>query len=125
MARRAGTLDYRRPHARVRLTNWGPVDRCLAKGLLTVAVGGLMSGEPLPEQARPVVQAMAEKEGRVVLRCRPYETFAQLPATCTGTTSRNSSRTGSRERWLGTQQTGRRRRRLDAVRAVGASSIPT
>ena len=44
-----------------------------------MAVAGRMSGQPLPEQARPVVQAMAEKEGRVVLRCRPYETFAQPP----------------------------------------------
>ena len=44
-----------------------------------IAVGGRMSGQPLPEQARPAVQAMAEKEGRVVLRCRPYETFAQPP----------------------------------------------
>lgn len=44
-----------------------------------MAIGGRMSGQPLPEQARPVVQEMAEKEGRVVLRCRPYETFAQPP----------------------------------------------
>ncbi len=44
-----------------------------------MAVAGRMSGQPLPEQARPAVQAMAEKEGRVVLRCRPYETFAQPP----------------------------------------------
>ncbi len=82
-----------------------------------MAVGGRMSGQPLPEQARPVVQAMAEKEGRVVLRCRPDETFAQPPATCTGTIRRNRSRTGSRERWPGTQRTGRRR---GAMRAVNA-----
>lgn len=44
-----------------------------------MAVGGRMSGEALPEAARPVVQAMAEKEERVVLRCTPYETFAQPP----------------------------------------------
>ena len=44
-----------------------------------MAVGGRMSGDPLPEEARPVVAAMAEKEGRVVLRCRPYSTFAQPP----------------------------------------------
>jgi hypothetical protein len=44
-----------------------------------MAVGGRMSGQPLPEQARPVVRAMAEKEDRIVLRCRPYETFAQPP----------------------------------------------
>jgi hypothetical protein len=44
-----------------------------------MAVGGRMSGDPLPGEARPVVEAMAEQEGRVVLRCRPYATFAQPP----------------------------------------------
>jgi len=39
--------------------------------------GGRMSGNPLPEAARPAVEAMAKKEDRVVLRCRPYSTFAQ------------------------------------------------
>ncbi len=44
-----------------------------------MAVAQRMSGEPLPENARPAVAAMAEKEGRVVLRCRPYSTFATPP----------------------------------------------
>src|SRR4029453_11280076 len=44
-----------------------------------MAVGGRMSGQPLPDAARPVVEAMAEEEGRVVIRCRPYSTFAQPP----------------------------------------------
>jgi PPOX class probable F420-dependent enzyme len=44
-----------------------------------MAVGGRMSGEPLGEDARPFVAAMAEEEDRVVLRCRPYDTFAQPP----------------------------------------------
>jgi hypothetical protein len=44
-----------------------------------MAVGGRMSGKPLGDDARPFVAAMAEKEGRVVLRCRPYSTFAQPP----------------------------------------------
>ncbi len=44
-----------------------------------MAVGGRMSGTPLPESARPAVEAMAKTEGRVVLRCRPYSTFAQPP----------------------------------------------
>ena len=44
-----------------------------------MAVGGRMSGTPLPSEARPVVETMAEQEGRVVLRCRPYATFAQPP----------------------------------------------
>lgn len=44
-----------------------------------MAVGGRMSGQSLGEAARPFVEAMAEAEGRVVLRCTPYETFAQPP----------------------------------------------
>lgn len=44
-----------------------------------MAVGGRMSGSPLPEGARAVVADMAKKEDRVVIRCRPYETFAQPP----------------------------------------------
>ena len=44
-----------------------------------MAVGGRMSGEALAEDARPFVAAMAEEEQRVVLRCRPYATFAQPP----------------------------------------------
>ncbi|MGB0112043.1 MAG: pyridoxamine 5'-phosphate oxidase family protein [Ilumatobacteraceae bacterium] len=44
-----------------------------------LAVGGRMSGEALGDDARPFVAAMAAEEERVVLRCRPYETFAQPP----------------------------------------------
>ncbi len=44
-----------------------------------MAVAGRMSGQPLPDEGRPVVEAMAEKEDRVVVRCRPYATFAQPP----------------------------------------------
>jgi hypothetical protein len=44
-----------------------------------VAVGARMAGEPLGEEVRPVVAAMAAEEERVVLRCRPYATFAQPP----------------------------------------------
>ncbi len=44
-----------------------------------MAVGSRMSGEPLGEEARPFVEAMAVGEKRVVLRCRPYSTFAQPP----------------------------------------------
>jgi hypothetical protein len=44
-----------------------------------MAVGGRMSGDPLPDDARPIVAEMAEQEGRVVLRCQPYSTFAQPP----------------------------------------------
>ena len=44
-----------------------------------MAVAGRMSGQPLPEEARAAVEAMAEAENRVVVRCRPYSTFAQPP----------------------------------------------
>jgi PPOX class probable F420-dependent enzyme len=44
-----------------------------------MAVGSRMSGEQLPDSARPVVADMAAAEDRVVLRCRPYATFAQPP----------------------------------------------
>ena len=44
-----------------------------------MAGGERMSGQPLPAEARPIVQAMAKEEDRVVIRCRPYSTFAQPP----------------------------------------------
>jgi hypothetical protein len=44
-----------------------------------MAVGSRMSGEPPAENTRPFVAAMAAEEQRVVLRCRPYATFAQPP----------------------------------------------
>lgn len=44
-----------------------------------MAVAERMSGQPLGADARPHVAEMAEKEDRVVVRCRPYATFAQPP----------------------------------------------
>jgi len=44
-----------------------------------MAVAERMSGQPLPREARPAVEAMAKAEDRVVIRCRPYATFAQPP----------------------------------------------
>jgi PPOX class probable F420-dependent enzyme len=44
-----------------------------------MAVGGRMSGEQLGDEARPFIEAMAAKENRVLVRCRPYATFAQPP----------------------------------------------
>ena len=44
-----------------------------------MAVSERMSGQPVGAAARPFVQAMAAEEDRVVLRCRPYSTFAQPP----------------------------------------------
>ena len=42
-----------------------------------MAIGWRMSGQPLGVEARPAVAAMAAEEDRLVLRCRPYATFAQ------------------------------------------------
>jgi hypothetical protein len=44
-----------------------------------MAVAERMSGEPLSPELRPMVKAMAEEEGRVLVRCRPYETFVTPP----------------------------------------------
>jgi PPOX class probable F420-dependent enzyme len=44
-----------------------------------MAVAGRMSGQPLGEEARPYVKEMSERENRVVIRCRPYATYAQPP----------------------------------------------
>ena len=61
-----------------------------------MAAAGRMSGEALPEDARPVVQAMAEVEDRVVLRCVPYETFAQPPRHL----HRNDQEAGAVTHWV-------------------------
>ena len=44
-----------------------------------MAVAERMSGEPLGPELRPVVKALGEEEGRVLLRCRPYATFVTPP----------------------------------------------
>jgi hypothetical protein len=51
-------------------------DRKLAVDVL-MAVAGRMSREPVSEDTRPFFESMADEEQRVVLRCRPYNTFAQ------------------------------------------------
>ena len=51
-------------------------DRKLAVDVL-MAVAGRMSGETPSDETRPSFESMADQEDRVVLRCRPYETFAQ------------------------------------------------
>jgi PPOX class probable F420-dependent enzyme len=53
-------------------------DRDLAIDVM-MAVAGRMSGQPLGEEARPHVAAMAERENRVVVRCRPYASYATPP----------------------------------------------
>jgi hypothetical protein len=44
-----------------------------------MAVAERMSGEPLGPELRPMVEAVAEEEGRVLVRCRPYATFVTPP----------------------------------------------
>ncbi len=53
-------------------------DRDLVVNVM-MGVGWRMSGQELADDARPVVEAMAQEENRVVLRCRPYATFATPP----------------------------------------------
>jgi hypothetical protein len=44
-----------------------------------MAVAERMSGQPVPAEMRPAVKAVAEQEGRVLLRCKPYATFVTPP----------------------------------------------
>jgi hypothetical protein len=73
-------LDERWPFTflQVYCDAWLEDDPSLATDVM-MAVGGRMSGTPLPDEARPAVETMVETEGRIVLRCRPYATFATPP----------------------------------------------
>jgi PPOX class probable F420-dependent enzyme len=42
-------------------------------------VGEIMSGSPIPEAARPVVEALAEREDRLVVRITPEFSFYSQP----------------------------------------------
>jgi hypothetical protein len=44
-----------------------------------MAVAERMSGQPLDPDLRPMVDELRQSEGRVLLRCRPYATFATPP----------------------------------------------
>lgn len=73
-------LDERWPFAYVQVYADAVVDKDPELVVdVMMAVAGRMSGQPLPEEAREFVAAMAKEEERVVIRCRPYETFAQPP----------------------------------------------
>lgn len=73
-------LDERWPFAYLQVYATATVerDRDLVVDVM-MAVAGRMSGEPLGADARPFVEKMALDEDRVVIRCRPYATFAQPP----------------------------------------------
>lgn len=66
-----------------------------------MAVAARMSGHALGAEARPHIQAMADQEQRVVLRCRPYATFAQSPRPVGGndSSSANPNLTSGLIRW--------------------------
>ncbi len=73
-------LDERWPFAYLQVYADATVDRDphLVVDVM-MAVGGRMSGRAAGREARPFVEAMAAQEDRVVIRCRPYATFAQPP----------------------------------------------
>jgi len=71
----------------------------LAAGVLNQVLG-LMAGEPVPPERWPQVKEMARRENRVVIRVRPYATFA-TPGTCTRRATSTRSRTGRATRCRG------------------------
>jgi PPOX class probable F420-dependent enzyme len=46
---------------------------------LAMRIAGVMAGEPMPEDVRPMVAAGVREEDRVVLRLSPYATFETPP----------------------------------------------
>ena len=70
-----------------------------------MAVAGRMSGEPLAEDARPFVAAMAEEESASCSAAGPTPPSPSRPGTSTRTTRPNRSPTGSRLRCPGTPPT--------------------
>jgi hypothetical protein len=55
------------------------------------AVAERMSGQAYGADARPFLENLAEQEQRVVLRCRPYATFAQSPRPAGGSLASTSN----------------------------------
>jgi PPOX class probable F420-dependent enzyme len=73
-------LDERWPFAFVQVYADAVIDRDRELVLdVMMAIAGRMSGQQPGEEARPFAAAMADQEDRVVIRCRPYATFAQPP----------------------------------------------
>ncbi len=46
---------------------------------LMLRIARVMAGKPMPDSVRPIVEEGAEREGRSVVRCTPYETFHSPP----------------------------------------------
>lgn len=73
-------LDERWPFSYLQVYAQAALDRDRALAVdVMMAVAGRMSGRPLGEDARPSVAAMCEREDRVVIRCKPYATYATPP----------------------------------------------
>jgi len=78
-------LDERWPFVYVQVYADAVIDseRALAVEVL-MAVAGRMAGVDVGDDTRPFFESMAEGEQRVVLRCRPYDTFAQPRSVTAG-----------------------------------------
>ncbi|OBI51499.1 pyridoxamine 5'-phosphate oxidase family protein [Mycobacterium sp. E787] len=73
-------LDERWPFAYLQVYADAVIDRDHETVVdVMMAVAGRMSGQPLGDDARPHIEEMVVKEDRVVLRCKPYATFASPP----------------------------------------------
>jgi nitroimidazol reductase NimA-like FMN-containing flavoprotein (pyridoxamine 5'-phosphate oxidase superfamily) len=46
---------------------------------LAMRIAGLMAGQPMPEEVRPLIAEGVSRENRVVLRLSPYATFETPP----------------------------------------------
>ena len=46
---------------------------------LGIRIAGLMAGQPMPEEVRPMIAEGVRRENRVVLRLTPYATFETPP----------------------------------------------
>jgi len=73
-------LDERWPFTYLQVYADAVVDRDRELAIdVMMAVAGRMSGQPLGPEARPYIAQRCDEEDRVVIRCRPYETFASPP----------------------------------------------
>ena len=73
-------LDENWPLSYVQVYGDAVVDRDAELAAIVLnQVLGLMAGEPVPPQRWPQVKQMAQWENRVVIRVRPYATFATPP----------------------------------------------
>ena len=73
-------LDERWPFTYLQVYADATVDTDVELALdVMMAVGERMTGAQLAEDMRPLLRSTVAAEQRVVLRCRPYATFAQPP----------------------------------------------